>query len=269
MEEGSESSYETEHTDENRSLRRRKNGMEVSLEVLSELGLPNLGYQNESIDHEEKIHRKTCSESDPKQVEVPTFTKRKNSRKMSFFEEQHGYERLEERDYTDVTHDTKASRSSEKAKLETITRKTSFYDEKQNPEGTEEEALESVTLEPELSKSPEEKNSEETTEGRQASSFDEQQNPETTEVDEDKETTEVTCDPIPARSPKKKKQKTVKDWLVDPHLYKVSEVRGRPLITKNPGRFRLLSSSFLNYRVWMYFLNFLFNLISFIDLRLL
>ena len=97
--------------------------MEVSLEDLSELGLPNLEFQNESIDHEEKIHRKTCSESDPKQVKVPTFTKRKNSRKVSYFEEQHGCERLEERDYTDVTHDKKASRSSEKAKLETITRK--------------------------------------------------------------------------------------------------------------------------------------------------
>ena len=234
MEEDSESILETEHTGER--IRQRRNGLTISLEDLSELGIPNLGYQNEGIAVENPCESfsETDAVSNTLQIGLSRSPGRKKSRRVSFLEGKHECDSLQVGDSIDLTSVPEAIGSSEEVNPET-TRKVSFFDEQHDFERIErEEELNNATREPDHGKSSEEKSNETTSDRlattekfRKVSFFDEQDNYETEEAHE--EAIDVASEPEPpSRSLKKRKPKTTRDWLIDPHLYKVCAVRSCP-----------------------------------------
>jgi len=232
MEEDSESILKTEHTGER--IRQRRNGLTISLEDLSELGMPNLGYQNEGIEVENPCESvsETDAVSNTLQVGLPRSPERKKSRRVSFLEGKHECDRLQEGDSIYLTSVPESIGSSEEENPETTIRKVSSFDEQHDSERMKrEEELNNAIREPDHCKSSEKKSNETTSDRsattenvRKVSFFDEQENYETEEADE--EAIDVTSEPEPpSRSLKKRKPKTTRDWLIDPHLYKVCAVR--------------------------------------------
>ena len=231
MEDDSESILETEHTGER--IRQRKNGLTISLDDLSELGMPNLGYQNEGIEGENPCESfsETDAVSNTLQVGLSRSPERKKSRRVSFLEGKHECDRLQEGVSIYLTSDPEAIRSSEEENPETTMRKASFFDEQYDSERMKrEEELNNAIREPDHCKSSEEKSNETTSDRlattekvRKVTFFEEQEN---YEKEANEEAIDVTSEPVqPSRSLKKRKPKTTRDWLIDPHLYKVCAVR--------------------------------------------
>ena len=176
----------------NRFGRSRKKGMSLTPDDVIELGISNVGYENESCEPE--IRKESYEEVlesvpevdicvDESEVEfdkqTPSSTKVTKSRKVSFFDEQPvpHYSTVERNDSTDV-HEVRC-----------------------NPEID--------PLEAEVTASPE-------TEKRRKVSLIKNEFP------SGKKFTDDTCKPASTGKSDKRKPKTTKDWLKTPAVYKVS-----------------------------------------------